>query len=333
MIIEFIKSENSFLEEIKERLDKEGIKSVVNTAESKICLLTQPESTDLIYTLIDSRKIKDFYKVKYPFKLASRQFKSGNTVVKVNENYVGNGKPVFIAGPCAVESEQQLMVTAEFLASLGVNFLRGGAFKPRTSPYSFQGLGEEGLKILYKAKLATGLSIVSEVVNVEDVEVVAEYCDVLQIGTRNMYNYPLLKKVAKTNKPILLKRGFSATIDEWLLAAEYILSEGNFNVILCERGIRANSKYTRNLLDISAVPIIKELSHLPIIIDPSHAVGVTKYIPPVSKAALAVGSDGLIIEVHPNPEQALSDGQQSLNFEQFKRLYEQFSVEATNKVV
>jgi 3-deoxy-7-phosphoheptulonate synthase len=169
------------------------------------------------------------------------------------------------------------------------------------------------------------------VVDVEDVEIVAEYCDILQIGTRNMYNYPLLKKVAKTNKPVLLKRGFSATIDEWLLAAEYILSEGNFNVILCERGIRANSKYTRNLLDISAVPIIKELSHLPIIIDPSHAVGVTKYIPPVSRAALAVGSDGLIIEVHPNPEQALSDGQQSLNFEQFKSLYEQLTVETITK--
>lgn len=258
--------------------------------------------------------------VQHPFKLASRLFHPEDTIVTVDNVKIGGGNVGIMAGPCAVESEEQLLTIAKLVKESGANILRGGAFKPRTSPYSFQGMGEDGLKLLKKAKEATGLPIVTEVMDTETYDVVAEYADLLQIGARNMQNFPLLKKVGKGTKPVLLKRGLAATIEEFLMSAEYIMSEGNQNVILCERGIRTFETYTRNTLDISAVPAVKSLSHLPIIIDPSHASGKWAMVEPLSKAAIAVGADGLEIEVHHNPEQAVSDGAQSLKPEKFDHL-------------
>jgi 3-deoxy-7-phosphoheptulonate synthase len=255
-----------------------------------------------------------------PFKLASRDFKKESTVVRINNFTVGGNEIVVMAGPCAVESRDQTMAAAEAVAKAGAKILRGGAFKPRTSPYSFQGLGEEGLKILHEAGLAAGLAVVTEVITPQDVEQVAAYVDILQIGARNMHNYSLLEAVGKTTKPVLLKRGLMSTIEELLMSAEYILANGNPNVMLCERGIRSFEKYTRNTLDIAAVPIIKTLSHLPMIVDPSHATGLRHMVAPVSMAAIAAGADGLIIEVHPHPDQALSDGAQSLDPAGFESL-------------
>lgn len=253
-----------------------------------------------------------------PFKLASRDFHPEDTVVKVNGTKIGNGSMVVIAGPCAVENEEQLLEIAKNVKESGANMIRGGAFKPRTSPYSFQGLGEEGLKILKKAKEMTGLSIVTEVMDQDDVNMVAEYADILQIGARNMQNYALLKQIGLSKKPVMLKRGLSATIEEWLMSAEYILSKGNPNVILCERGIRTFEKHTRNTLDLSAVPVVKELSHLPVVVDPSHGTGKWSLVEPMAKAAVAAGADGLMVEVHNHPEEAMSDGGQSLKYDNFK---------------
>ncbi|WP_422446081.1 3-deoxy-7-phosphoheptulonate synthase [Thermoanaerobacterium sp. DL9XJH110] len=255
-----------------------------------------------------------------PYKLASRTFHPERTVIKVGDVEIGGDEVILMAGPCAVESRQQLLETAEIVKKGGAKILRGGAFKPRTSPYSFQGMGEEGLKLLAEAREKTGLPVITEVVGTDTVDVVAEYADILQIGARNMQNFPLLKAVGKTGKPVMLKRGLSATIEEWLNAAEYIMNEGNFNVILCERGIRTFETMTRNTLDISAVPIVKHLSHLPVIVDPSHAAGNWRWVCPLARGAVAVGADGLIVEVHPNPKEALSDGPQSLNPEKFMAL-------------
>jgi 3-deoxy-7-phosphoheptulonate synthase len=241
------------------------------------------------------------------------------TVIKVGKATVGKGLTI-IAGPCSVESEEQIMETAKAVKEAGADMLRGGAFKPRKSPYVFQGLGIEGLKLLAKAKEETGLPIVTEVVDTRDVKTVCEYADVLQIGARNMQNYALLKEVGKTKTPVLLKRGLSATYDEWLNAAEYILSGGNRNVMLCERGIRTFESYTRNTLDLNAVPAMKELTHLPIIVDPSHGTGRAEMVEPMAMAAVACGADGLIVEVHSNPANALSDKEQALNPSQFKQL-------------
>ncbi|AEM78533.1 3-deoxy-7-phosphoheptulonate synthase [Thermoanaerobacter wiegelii] len=261
-----------------------------------------------------------------PYKLASRIFKPEPTIVEVEDIKIGGNNIVIMAGPCAVESREQLFESAMAVKKAGAQFLRGGAFKPRTSPYSFQGLEEEGLKMLKEAKELTGLKIVTEVMDVHSVELVAEYADVIQIGTRNMQNFPLLKAVGRINKPVLLKRGLAATLEEWLSAAEYILSEGNKNVILCERGIRTFETYTRNTLDLSAVPAIKKLSHLPIVVDPSHGTGKWHLVAPMAKAAIAAGADGLIIEVHPDPKNALSDGAQSLTPENFETLCEDIKV-------
>lgn len=255
-----------------------------------------------------------------PFKLAGREFKDEPTVVEVCGVRFGTDEVVVIAGPCAVEGEQQLLEAAELVKAGGAKMLRGGAFKPRTSPYAFQGLGEEGLRILADARRRTGLPVVSEVLDPKDVELVASYVDMLQIGARNMQNYTLLREVGKTNRPVLLKRGLSATVEEWLLAAEYVLHEGNRAVVLCERGIRTYETSTRNTLDLSAIPLVKHLSHLPIIVDPSHAAGKWRLVPALAKAAVASGADGLLIEVHPNPEKALSDGPQSLTGERFAHL-------------
>jgi len=233
----------------------------------------------------------------------------------------GKNPPVFIAGPCAVESREQIVSTAQKLKEIGVNVLRGGVFKPRSSPYSFQGLGFQGLEYLREAGDVTGLPIVTEIIEEQHIELMSEKVDVLQVGSRNMYNYSLLKALGKVKNPIILKRGFSATIDEWLMSAEYLASHGNENIILCERGIRTFNTYSRNTLDLNCVPIVKMRSGLPIIVDPSHGTGIRELVLPMSKAALACGADGLMIEVHPKPEDALSDGEQSLTFEQYKHLY------------
>ncbi len=253
-----------------------------------------------------------------PYKLAGRSFKEGQSVIKLGDNVsIGDKKILVMAGPCAVESEEQVMSTALSIKASGASVLRGGAFKPRTSPYSFQGLEEEGLKILRRAANETGLLVITEVVDPRDVELVGNYTDIFQIGARNMQNFFLLKEVGKTDKPVLLKRGLSATYNEFLMAAEYIMSEGNYNVILCERGIRTFEDYTRNTLDLISIPVLKKLSHLPVVIDPSHGTGHWDLVGPASKGAVAMGADGLIIEVHPEPTKAMSDGQQSLKLDKF----------------
>jgi 3-deoxy-7-phosphoheptulonate synthase len=251
------------------------------------------------------------------YKLVSRGFKHENSVVDVGGVKIGGEGLVVMAGPCAVESREQLLESAQAVKRCGAQFLRGGAFKPRTSPYAFQGLEEKGLVMLAEAREATGLKIVTEVVDVQSVEVVSAYADMLQIGARNMQNFQLLKMAGKSGKPVLLKRGLAATINEWLNAAEYIMNEGNYNVIFCERGIRTFEDYTRNTLDLSAVAALKEISHLPVIVDPSHGTGRWKLVCPMARAAVAAGADGLMIEVHPNPAEALSDGSQSLTPENF----------------
>jgi 3-deoxy-7-phosphoheptulonate synthase len=264
--------------------------------------------------------VEKILSVSAGYKLVSREFRSENTVVDVGGVKIGDGSLVVMAGPCAVESREQLLESAHIVKATGARFLRGGAFKPRTSPYSFQGLEQQGLEYLAEAAQATGLKIVTEVMDVASVDMLAEYADMLQIGARNMQNFHLLRAVGRSGKPVLLKRGLSATIDEWLHATEYILNEGNFNVVLCERGIRTYEDYTRNTLDLSAVAAVKHLSHLPIIVDPSHATGLWRMVKPMSLAAVAAGADGLMIEVHPNPANALSDGPQSLTPENFTTL-------------
>lgn len=255
-----------------------------------------------------------------PFKLAGREFHPDDTVIKLGDSSIGGSELVVMAGPCAAESEEQLMEAAEAVKEAGAQVFRAGAYKPRTSPYSFQGLEHEGLNYLHRVRSETGLLIVTEVMDQFTVEEVAHCADILQVGARNMQNYFLLRELGKIRKPVLLKRGLSATIEEWLMAAEYILSGGNYEVILCERGIRTFEPYTRNTLDLSAVPLVKQLSHLPVIVDPSHGTGHSYLVPAMSKAALAAGADGLMIEVHPKPEEALSDGPQSLNPDQFRTL-------------
>jgi 3-deoxy-7-phosphoheptulonate synthase len=277
--------------------------------------------------------VEEVIAVSKPYKLASREFHPQNTVVEVNGLAIGGGEIVIMAGPCAVEGEEQLLTTAQAVKAAGANILRGGAFKPSTSPYHFRGLGEEGLKLLAKAREETGMPVITEVMTPTDVELVAGYADILQIGTRNMQNFALLDEVGRINKPVLLKRGLSSTIQEWLLAAEYVLAQGNEQLILCERGIRTFETYTRNTMDISAIPIIKKVSHLPIVADPSHATGKWYLVTPLALAAVAAGADGLLIEVHPNPDMALKDGPQSLTFENFQRLTSQLTglVEATGR--
>ena len=267
--------------------------------------------------------VKDAIHVTRPYKLVSREFKHEDTVIKVGDVTVGNGNLVIIAGPCAVESESQALTIAEHVKRSGAQLFRGGAFKPRTSPYSFQGLGKEGLHILAKVREKTGLPVVTEVMDLENFDLVEKYADVIQIGARNMQNFSLLRRAGHANKPVLLKRGMAATIDEWLMAAEYILEGGNSQVILCERGVRTFVHHSRNTLDLSAVSVVLKESHLPIIVDPSHAAGRRDQVIPLSRAAVAVGAQGLMVEVHHAPEKALSDGAQSLYPRQFERLYRQ----------
>jgi 3-deoxy-7-phosphoheptulonate synthase len=270
--------------------------------------------------------VEKVMRILKPYKLASREAREGRTVIRVGTLEIGGPELIVMAGPCSVENEEQLMESAYIVQKAGAHILRGGAYKPRTSPYSFQGMEEEGLKLLKKARERTGLPVITEVMNTTEVNLVEQYADIIQIGARNVQNFALLKQVGRARKPVLLKRGMMTTIEELLMAAEYILSEGNNEVILCERGIRTFETATRNTLDISAVPVLKELTHLPVIVDPSHASGHWKYVSPLAKAAVAVGADGLLIEVHPEPEKAISDGAQSLKPEKFYTLMEELRI-------
>lgn len=269
-------------------------------------------------------EVEKVVRILSPFKLASREIKPENSVFRLNgKTEIGGNQLVIMAGPCAVESREQIIETALALKEMGVRIIRGGAFKPRTSPYTFQGLKEKGLEYLGEVKERTGLAVVTEVLSAEDLDKVSQVADILQVGARNMQNYPLLESLGRIDKPVLLKRGMMSTLEELLMSAEYVLSNGNPRVILCERGIRTFEKYTRNTFDVSAIPLLKKLSHLPVVADPSHGTGVRDLVAPVSKAALVAGADGLLVEVHPDPSSALSDGFQSLNFEEFARLVEE----------
>jgi len=270
--------------------------------------------------------VKEAHRIASPYKLASRNFNPGGTVVKVGGVSIGGDRVVVMAGPCSVESREQIDCIAQQVARAGASVIRGGAFKPRSSPYSFQGLGSEGLQMLRAAADRNGLVVVSEVMDQTQIPLVAEYSDILQVGARNMQNYNLLRELGKLRKPVLLKRGISATIEELLLSAEYILAGGNYDVILCERGIRTFETYTRNTMDISAIPVVKKLSHLPMVADPSHGTGRRDKVAPMARAAVAAGADGLLIEVHPDPDHALSDGAQSLRPEQFEELMSQLRI-------
>lgn len=265
-------------------------------------------------------QVEKVVRITAPYKFVSKEFRKERTVIRVNGAQIGGGEFAVMAGPCSVESEEQIMRSAEAVAKAGAKFLRGGAFKPRTSPYDFQGMEEAGLKLLQKAKKATGLAIVTEVMGDRDVELVAEYADIMQVGARNMQNFVLLKALGKCGRPILLKRGMSSTVKELLMSAEYIVAHGNPDVILCERGIRTFETVTRNTCDIAAIPALQELTHLPILLDPSHATGKRSLVPALSRAGVAIGADGLIVEVHPAPEKAISDGAQSLDIPQFQQM-------------
>jgi 3-deoxy-7-phosphoheptulonate synthase len=266
--------------------------------------------------------VMELLRVTKPYKLASREMHEADTYVKLPQTTIGPGTFTVIAGPCSVENEDMILRTAECLRGHGVHLLRAGAFKPRTSPYAFQGMGREGLDILARVRAKTGIGIVTELMDTENAAAAEAAADVIQIGTRNMQNFSLLKCVSKARKPVLLKRGLSATLEEWLMAAEYVMAGGNYNVILCERGVRTFSDHSRNTLDLSVIPPAKRLSHLPILVDPSHGTGKRDYVPPMALAAMAAGADGLLIEVHPDPDHALSDGAQSLSFEGFAKLQE-----------
>ena len=265
-------------------------------------------------------QVEKVVRISAPYKFVSKEFRKGKTRVRVNGTEIGGDEFVVMAGPCSVESEAQIMRAAEGVAAAGAKILRGGAFKPRTSPYDFQGMEEDGLKLLQKAKKATGLAIVTEVMSDRDVDLIAHYADIMQVGARNMQNFVLLKALGKCGRPVLLKRGMSGTIKELLMSAEYIVAHGNSDVILCERGIRTFETETRNTCDIAAIPALNELTHLPVILDPSHATGKRRLVPAVSRAGVAIGADGLIVEVHPAPEKAISDGAQSLDLAQFQKM-------------
>lgn len=311
------------LERISRGIERLGLKVSPVIGEELIVLGVVGDTSKLDPKTIEANEcVEKVLHVQEPYKRANRMFKPQDTIVDVNGVKIGGGHFGLIAGPCSVESEAQIIGIAEAVKKSGANMLRGGAFKPRTSPYSFQGLKDEGLDLLLKAKKATGLPIVTEIMSTEYLERFIDDVDVIQVGARNMQNFELLKELGKTNKTILLKRGLSATIEEFLMSAEYIMAGGNENVILCERGIRTFENYTRNTLDISAIPVIKKLSHLPIVIDPSHSAGKWWLVEPLSKAAVAAGADGLIIEVHNDPENALCDGQQSIKPSKFEKLVE-----------
>ena len=311
----------SAIEQFKERLEKENLMVHPVFGENYCVLGIIGDTSRIDHTHLQANSIveKVIY-VQEPFKKANRLFHPDDSIIDICGNKIGGKEIAVIAGPCSVESEEQIVSIAESVKRGGAGFLRGGAFKPRTSPYSFQGLRLEGLELLKIAREKTGLPIVTEIMSTEFIENFVEDVDIIQVGARNMQNFELLKELGKTKKPILLKRGFAATIEEWLMSAEYIMAEGNDNVILCERGIRAYETYTRNTLDLSAIPAVKKLSHLPVIVDPSHAAGLNWMVEPLSKAAIAVGADGIIVEVHNDPANALCDGQQCIVPDEFSSL-------------
>lgn len=320
---------------MKPNASEEAVRKVTGMIESKGLMvhLSRGDQVTIIGVVGDKTRlagsnieisdgVDKVVSVTESYKLANRKFHPDPTVIRLHNTEIGPGTLTVMAGPCAIESSSQLMETALAVKKSGATFLRGGAYKPRTSPYSFQGLETEGLKYMKEARELTGLSVICEVTSRQAIESAVRYVDMLQIGARNMQNFELLKEAGKTSLPILLKRGLSATIDEWLNAAEYIMSEGNENVVLCERGIRTYETSTRNTLDLSAIPVLRQRTHLPVIVDPSHATGVRAYVEPLAKAAVAAGADGLMIETHPCPEKALSDGPQSLTFEEFDGVME-----------
>lgn len=314
---------------VKERVEAKGLRAHLSQGEERTIIgLIGDKNAIMEDNLLRMSGVERVMPVSRPFKLASRDFHPEDTIITVNGRQIGTNQVVVMAGPCAVESREQFMTIARSAKESGAHFLRGGAFKPRTSPYSFQGLGEEGLQIMAEAREETGLAVVTEIMSVEDLPLFERYADVLQIGTRNMQNYALLKAVGRSHLPVLLKRGMMSTIEELLMSAEYILANGNPRVMLCERGIRTFETYTRNTLDINAVPVLKELTHLPVIVDPSHATGKWSLVKSASLAGIAAGADGLIIEVHHQPEVAVSDGGQSLKLQRFADLMGQIGLVA-----
>jgi 3-deoxy-7-phosphoheptulonate synthase len=318
--------ERQSLEELKTRLLEFNIDIIpIYGAEKTILGLVGDTSSISIEELEMEECVEKVIKVQEPFKKANRKFHPSNTIINIKNRTIGDDNLAIIAGPCSVESEEQIINIAKRVKSSGASFLRGGAFKPRTSPYSFQGLETEGLFLLKKAKEITGLPIVSEITNVFHIDSFMEYVDIIQVGARNMQNFEMLKELGKVDRPILLKRGFANTLQELLMSAEYIMSNGNENVILCERGIRTFENYTRNTLDLSAIPALKKMSHLPVVIDPSHATGHAWMIEPLAKASVAAGADGLIIEVHNDPKHALSDGEQSITPDAFDNIMKKLS--------
>jgi 3-deoxy-7-phosphoheptulonate synthase len=312
------------INEVCESIRRYGYKPHVIRGEERVVIgaVGHGDNKDHLQNLRSVPGVADVVPILQPYKIVSRELKSQKTVVRVGDLEVGGAQFIVMAGPCSVETRDQLLETADAVKKAGAQFLRGGAYKPRTSPYDFQGLEVEGLKLLAEARERTGLKIVTEVVTTEDTDVVAEYADVLQVGARNMQNFALLKRLGQVKRPVLLKRGMSSTIKELLLSAEYIASHGNDQIILCERGIRTFETATRNTLDLAAVPLLNELSHLPVIVDPSHATGRRSLVQPAAKAAMVIGADGLIIEVHPRPQEAWSDGPQSLTPAMFTELME-----------
>ncbi len=320
----------SDLDSIRVRIEDRGLRAQINTGAERTVIGVMgsipPDFKDEMELMTG---VDEVIIISKPYKLASKEFHPDDTIIKVGDAVIGGPKPVIMAGPCSVEDEEQMVSTAKAVKAAGATVLRGGAFKPRTSPYSFRGMGEDGLKLLQLAKQETGLPIITEVMATADVETVAKYADILQIGARNMQNYNLLDEVGLIGKPVMVKRGLAASYEEWLLAAEYVMAGGNEQVILCERGVRGFETFTRFTLDVAAVPVIKRLSHLPIVADPSHSTGKWYLVTPVALASVAAGAHGLLIEVHPNPDQAKCDGPQSLTFENFDILMEQVNAIAS----
>ena len=318
------------LDSIKNRIESRGMRAQINTGSERVVVGVMgsipPDVKDEMELM---NGVDEVILISKPYKLASKEFHPDDTIIKVGDAVIGGPDPVIMAGPCSVEDEEQMVSTAKAVKAAGATVLRGGAFKPRTSPYSFRGMGEDGLKLLQLAKQETGLPIITEVMATADVETVAKYADILQIGARNMQNYNLLDEVGLIGKPVMVKRGLAASYEEWLLAAEYVMAGGNEQVILCERGVRGFETFTRFTLDVAAVPVIKRLSHLPIVADPSHSTGKWYLVTPVALASIAAGAHGLLIEVHPNPDQAKCDGPQSLTFENFDILMEQVNAIAS----
>ncbi|MDQ6759243.1 MAG: 3-deoxy-7-phosphoheptulonate synthase [Acidobacteriota bacterium] len=313
------------IDQVRERIEHFGYKIHAIEGEERVVIgvVGVGDVTACLESVEAMPQVEKAVRISAPYKFVSKEFRPGKSQIRVNGCEIGGDEYIVMAGPCSVESEKQIMQSAEGVAKAGAKLLRGGAFKPRTSPYDFQGLEQEGLKLLAKAKQATGLGIITEVMSDRDVELVAEYADILQIGARNMQNFSLLKVLGKCGRPVLLKRGMSSTVKELLMSAEYVVAHGNPNVILCERGIRTFETITRNTCDIAAVAALSELTHLPVVLDPSHATGKRSLVPALSRAAVAIGADGLLVEVHPAPEKAVSDGAQSLDLPQFQRMMDE----------